>query len=339
MRAALLCVLVLFCTTVAQARDLEQLAQQPRWQALLHINPGATLRDRQRSYVDDADFFLAADGAANPVSELASTVEALKQEAAPARCRFPARYRFVAEALGWRDTEPFAHCAEYLEWRGAVHAKRAVLVFPASYLNSPSSMFGHTLLRLDQGDDDGAVWLSWAINFGAVTTEQDNSLFYIYRGLAGGYPGRFNLVPYVQKIQQYSNMESRDIWEYTLKLDQSQIDWMIDHLWELKDINFDYYFFDENCSFRLLELIQVARPQSGLLDELRFAELPVNTVRALDQRGLVTSATTGPPRKWSWPLCVTGSTTRSRRWPGAWRRTRRWRRVTPFSRGRPGGRR
>ena len=288
MRAALLCVLVLFCTTVAQARDLEQLAQQPRWQALLHINPGATLRDRQRSYVDDADFFLAADGAANPVSELASTVEALKQEAAPARCRFPARYRFVAEALGWRDTEPFAHCAEYLEWRGAVHAKRAVLVFPASYLNSPSSMFGHTLLRLDQGDDDGAVWLSWAINFGAVTTEQDNSLFYIYRGLAGGYPGRFNLVPYVQKIQQYSNMESRDIWEYTLKLDQSQIDWMIDHLWELKDINFDYYFFDENCSFRLLELIQVARPQSGLLDELRFAELPVNTVRALDQRGLVT---------------------------------------------------
>ena len=61
MRAALLCVLVLFCTTVAQARDLEQLAQQPRWQALLHINPGATLRDRQRSYVDDADFFLAAE--------------------------------------------------------------------------------------------------------------------------------------------------------------------------------------------------------------------------------------------------------------------------------------
>ncbi|MEH6708415.1 MAG: DUF4105 domain-containing protein [Alloalcanivorax venustensis] len=214
-------------------------------------------------------------------------MEALKQEASPARCRFPARYRFVAEALGWREAEPFAHCAEYQEWRRSVHAKRAVLVFPASYLNSPSSMFGHTLLRLDQGDD-GAVWLSWAINFGAVTTEQDNSLFYIYRGLAGGYPGRFNLVPYVQKIQQYSNMESRDIWEYTLKLDQSQIDWMIDHLWELKDINFDYYFFDENCSFRLLELIQVARPQSGLLDELRFAELPVNTVRALDQRGLVT---------------------------------------------------
>ncbi|GAA5126536.1 DUF4105 domain-containing protein [Alloalcanivorax gelatiniphagus] len=286
MRFALLCVVALFCVP-AWAGDLDALAEQPRWRALLHINPGATLRDRQRSYVDDDNFFLAERGADDPLAELRATVLALRPDHAPARCRFPARYRFLAEQLNWRDDTPFAHCADYLEWRAAVHAKRAVLVFPASYLNSPSSMFGHTLMRLDQGDDS-AVWLSWAINFGAVTTEQDNSLFYIYRGLAGGYPGRFNLVPYVQKIQQYSNMESRDIWEYSLDLNQGEIDWMIDHLWELKDINFDYYFFDENCSFRLLELVQVARPEGGLLDELRFAELPVNTVRALDQEGLIT---------------------------------------------------
>ncbi|MFP1680186.1 DUF4105 domain-containing protein [Alloalcanivorax sp. C16-2] len=286
MRFALSCVILFYCLG-AQAADLETLAEQPRWRALLHINPGATLRDRQRSYVDDDDFFLAADGADDPLAELRATRRALAPAGAAERCRFPARYRFLAEQLGWDDPAPFAHCADYQEWRAAVHAKRAVLVFPASYLNSPSSMFGHTLMRLDQGDD-GAVWLSWAINFGAVTTEDDNSLFYIYRGLAGGYPGRFNLVPYVQKIQQYSNMESRDIWEYTLDLDQGEIDWMIDHLWELKDINFDYYFFDENCSFRLLELVEVARPGSGLLDDLRFAELPVNTVRSLDQEGLVT---------------------------------------------------
>jgi len=286
MRCGFLCVLLFVFAGPSVAADFEHLARQPRWQALLHINPGATLRDRHRSYVDDDAFFLAADGAGDPLAELRATYDALRPAESPERCRFPARYRFLAEHLNWSDPVPFEHCAEYQEWRGAVHAKRAVLVFPAAYLNSPSSMFGHTLMRLDQGDD-GAVWLSWAINFGAVTTEDDNSLFYIYRGLAGGYPGRFNLVPYVQKIQQYSNMESRDIWEYTLELDQSQIDWLIDHLWELKDINFDYYFFDENCSFRLLELVEVARPGSGLLDELRFAELPVNTVRALDQRGLV----------------------------------------------------
>ena len=252
----------------------------------MHINPGATLRDRHRSYVDDELFFLSETGKDDALAELIATREALHSPGAVDRCRFPARYRFLAEALDWQDPAPFSHCAEYLEWREAVTAKRAVLVFPAAYLNSPSSMFGHTLLRLDQGEDS-AVWLSWAVNFGAVAMADDNSFFYIYRGLAGGYPGRFALVPYVQKIQEYSHMENRDMWEYTLDLDQGEMDWLIDHLWELKDINFDYYFFDENCSFRLLELMEVARPGSHLLDELRFAEVPVNTVRALDEGGFI----------------------------------------------------
>ncbi|WP_101674823.1 Lnb N-terminal periplasmic domain-containing protein [Alloalcanivorax mobilis] len=287
MRTGLLCLLFCLLAGVTRADDgLATLAKQPRWHALLHINPGATLRDRHRSYVDDDNFFLAEHGADDPFAELRASVAALREPGAE-RCRFPARYRFIATSLGWHDPQPFAHCADYLQWRASVHAKRAVLVFPAAYLNSPSSMFGHTLLRLDQGEDS-AVWLSWAVNFGAMTSEQDNSLFYMYRGLAGGYPGQFNLVPYLKKIQEYSHMESRDMWEYSLDLNQAQIDWIIDHLWELKEINFDYYFFDENCSFRLLELIEVARPGTGVLDELRFAELPVNTVRSLDQRGLIT---------------------------------------------------
>ena len=287
MRTGLFCVLLCWVLPAfAATPTTEQLAASPRWQALLHINPGATLRDRHRSYVDDDRFFLAENGKDDPLAELQASIEALAPQGAQARCRFPARYRFLADHLGWKNSDPFSICEDYREWRQSVKATRAVLVFPAAYLNSPSSMFGHTLLRLDQGEDS-AVWLSWAVNFGAVSTAQDNSLFYIYRGLAGGYPGRFALVPYVQKIQEYSHMENRDMWEYTLDLDQEEIDWMIEHLWELKEINFDYYFFDENCSFRLLELVEVARPGSSLLTELRFAEVPVNTVRALDERGII----------------------------------------------------
>ncbi|KYZ84514.1 DUF4105 domain-containing protein [Alloalcanivorax xenomutans] len=290
MRTGVLCALaglfLILSDTVAAAQSREYLAREPRWQALLHINPGATLRDRHRSYVDDDNFFLSDTGKDDPLAELNASIEALRPAQAPERCRFPARYRFFAEHLGWEESAPFAHCDEYMEWRQSVQANRAVLVFPAAYLNSPSSMFGHTLLRLDQAGD-GAVWLSWAVNFGAIPSTDDNSIFYIYRGLAGGYPGRFALVPYVQKIQEYSHMENRDIWEYDLTLNQEEIDWVIEHLWELKDINFDYYFFDENCSFRLLELVEVARPGTGLLDKWRFAELPVNTVRALDDKDLI----------------------------------------------------
>ena len=166
MRTGLFCVLLCWVLPAfAATPTTEQLAVSPRWQALLHINPGATLRDRHRSYVDDDRFFLAENGKDDPLAELQASIEALAPQGAQARCRFPARYRFLADHLGWKNSDPFSICEDYREWRQSVKATRAVLVFPAAYLNSPSSMFGHTLLRLDQGEDS-AVWLSWAVNFG-----------------------------------------------------------------------------------------------------------------------------------------------------------------------------
>lgn len=280
--------LILVSPRSALASDLEDLAAAPRWQALLHINRGATLRSRNKSYVDDSRFFLAENGRADPLAELQRAVEVLGQPAAQERCLFPARYRYLANALDWQDPEPFAHCDEYLIWRAGIPDASVVLVFPAAYLNSPSSMFGHTLLRFDAADQQ-TDWYAWAVNFGALVTAEDNSIFYIYRGLAGGYPGRFSTVSYVRKIQEYAHLENRDMWEYRLGLDADEIGWMIDHLWELKDVDFAYYFLDENCSFRLLELLEVARPEVDLLSDYRFAEVPVNTVRAIDRAGLIAS--------------------------------------------------
>lgn len=282
---------LLLATTCAPlwAQDLKALAHDPEWLALLHFNQGATLHGMGESYVDDKQFFIAAEGKTDALAELEATAKALQPAAAPLRCQFPARHAFLARKLGWIDDAPLAHCSEYLEWRRQVPSARAVLVFPASYLNSPSSMFGHTLLRLDASKTPDDVWSSWALNFGANTEGQENSILYIWRGLAGGYPGHFSMVPYVSKIQEYSHMENRDMWEYNLSLEEADLARLIAHLWELRDINFDYYFFDENCSFRLLELIDVARPDARIIEGFRLAEIPVNTVRALEQRGLVAS--------------------------------------------------
>lgn len=282
----LLCLMMISAPAWSEEVDLRSAAESPRWLALLHVNRGSTLRSRHRSYVADDNFFLAADGRSDPHAELVASLHAMRDAGAETRCRFPARYRFLAEALGWQEESPFSHCEEYLEWREQMPAERVVLVFPAAYLNSPSSMFGHTLLRLD-GDEDDGVWLSQAVNFGAEVDASDNSIFYIYRGLAGGYPGYFSIVPYVTKIQDYAHLENRDMWEYELALDADQRQWLIEHLWELRDIRFDYYFLDENCSFRLLELVDVARPDTGLMDGMRLTEVPVNTVRALEEAGLL----------------------------------------------------
>ena len=43
---------------------------------------------------------------------------------------------------------------------------------------------------------------------------------------------------------------------------------MLLHLLDLKDIATDYYFFDENCSYELLFLLDAARPEARLTDTM-----------------------------------------------------------------------
>jgi hypothetical protein len=60
------------------------------------------------------------------------------------------------------------------------------------------------------------------------------------------------------------------------------------HVWELGPIRFDYYFFDENCAYHLLSLLEVARPGLELTDRFRWWAIPSDTVRAVaEQPGLV----------------------------------------------------
>jgi hypothetical protein len=70
---------------------------------------------------------------------------------------------------------------------------------------------------------------------------------------------------------------------------------MVEHVWELKQIQFDYFFFDENCSYRLLELLQVARPSLRLTEQFPLTAIPTDTVKAVKEAGLVERSTTARP--------------------------------------------
>jgi hypothetical protein len=110
---------------------------------------------------------------------------------------------------------------------------------------------------------------------------------FAYRGIFGGYPGITTVQPYYEKIRLYSDIEHRDLWEYQLNLTQSEVDRMTAHAWEIQDKNFDYYFFDENCAYRLLALIDVARPGTDLLDAVNTHAIPSDTVRWVIDKNLV----------------------------------------------------
>ncbi|MFB3302224.1 DUF4105 domain-containing protein [Pseudomonas sp. AMR01] len=279
---------------------LQQLANDPFWLSLGHYEAGKI--SGWRSYVSDKKFFLAPDGAHHPDAELKATVEALYAPASlgekHAQCVYPARTRWLKAQLNLTDL-PALECKEFTQWFKDVAPHSAVMIFPAAYLNSPSSMFGHTLLRIDQADvqKDNTALLSYAINFGAYIEGSDNSILYAWKGLMGGYPGLFALVPYQEKLSEYRSLENRDLWEYRLNLTEVETKRMVEHVWELKQIKFDYFFFDENCSYRLLELLQVARPSLRLTEQFPLTAIPTDTVKAVKDAGLVEKIDYRPSRE------------------------------------------
>lgn len=168
------------------------------------------------------------------------------------------------------------------------------LVFPTAYLNNPASMFGHTLLRIDAHErQTGSGLLAYAINYGANTEGEGGALFML-KGLTGGYWGYFSIAPYYTKVREYSDLQDRDIWEFRLDLDAEEVRRVVEHLWELRGVRFEYYFFSDNCAYQLLTLLDVARPSLRLAEQFEAWVIPADTLRALADSGILGEAVLRP---------------------------------------------
>lgn len=280
---------------VARA-DRLHLDQHPYWLKLVHYQP-----DLFGGYTSEAlnrDFFNSEHGRTDPRSELhatlaaffSDTVETDKQQ--NPQCRFIARYHWLNSQLQF-DPQKLVprECKRFEDWYETIEPHQVTLIFPAGTDNSPSSMFGHTLIRIDRKDQTERTRLfSYAINY-AAETDETNGIIFAYKGIFGGYPGRFSIMPYYEKVNQYNQMENRDIWEYQLNLTPKEIDRLLMHSWEVGQVDFAYYFFLENCSYRLLELLDIARPQMNTADAFDWYAIPGDTVYvALQQKGLLDKA-------------------------------------------------
>lgn len=284
---------------IARAHD-QQLARTREWEVLLHYRKGRL--GGVISEADGADFFLAPDGKRNPQSEVNATLAAFF--APPVddpmvlhpQCRFVARYAWLNARLGFDPARlPPQDCPRFREWMTALNPESVTLIFPSAYLNNPSSMFGHTLLRIDHsGRPDNNRLLDYTINF-AAATDTPTALSSIILGLTGGLPGKFSITPYYIKAKEYSDLQSRDIWEYRLAFTREQIDAMLRHAWEMGNTYFDYFFFSQNCSYQLLALLDAADPTLHLADRFLLWTIPIDTVRTvLDVPGLVTQVSFRP---------------------------------------------
>ena len=275
-----------YLTALLEKARRDELHNDPYWHTLLHYKRGVF---GLRSLVDDPRFFAASNGKHNPAAELEGTIRSFfsppREEERHPVCRFVARHAWLKEKLSIDETElPVRGCDSFDAILNEIQPESVTLIFPASHMNSPASMYGHTLLTIETAYE--SKLLSYAINYAAITDETFGP-FYIVKGLLGLYEGYFSILPYYAKLQEYSDVNDRDIWEYPLNLNREEIERLMMHIYELEDIYSDYLFFSENCSYDLLFLLDAARPNLHLTDKCGWWVIPLDTIREIKKIGLI----------------------------------------------------
>ncbi len=292
-----------YSTSLLQRADTLKLAEHPAWRKLLHYE-SSSFALGLKSVVDDPAFFTAAEGKTDPHAELAATLLGFfsTEPKGPAGqtlyCAFPARFVWLKEMLSIDEAKlPPQNCARFEEWKEALNVESVTVVYPSSYLNNPASMFGHTLLRLDaKGQTESTRLLAYGSSYAAATAETSGFIF-AFRGITGLYRGAFSISPYYKLVRDYNDIENRDMWEYELALSKHEVEQVVRHLWELGAVWFDYYFFDENCSYQLLALLEGAIPRLNLTQDFSFWVSPPESVRTLLKEPQIVRKITFRPAK------------------------------------------
>ena len=271
----------------------DELAFSPQWLSLVHYRP--RLFGGYKSSIDSDNFFLAQDGRTNPKTELDATIKLFRENADKDKiCMFPARYIFLLNNKLIEQIK--VDCKEYNQFKSDLNPSGVTLLFTDAYMNNPSSLFGHTLLRIDTARK-GTQLLAHGANYGAYTNGENSVLFAVY-GLTGGYYGGWTVKPYYDIINTYNNIENRDIWELNLDLTPSEIDFFVAHLWEMGQTQTRYYFFSKNCSYMIMEALDAVRPSLHLSDKFPAWTIPVDTIKAVfHSQNIVKSVNYRPSRQ------------------------------------------
>ncbi len=287
-------------------------AHDPQWLRLGYYQRRGFIRrlfrSEYRSQADGDLLFLSKTGTIDPVDELRTTLNEFAKplvvpqgktvaeaEATHAQCMFPARRNWAFKKLGWEkvlnaNRVPILGCELRQIWKKRLDADGVSLVFASAYLNNAGSMFGHTFLKFhSKSNGQTKDLLDYGVSFAAETGSDGGVPFALY-GLLGFYVGRFTMQPFHETLRTYSNLEGRDLIEYRIRFTPEELDFFIDHLFELERTHFDYYFLTENCAYFLLAALEVAKPEVSLSDEFWYEVIPADSIRVVARTpGLVES--------------------------------------------------
>lgn len=283
---------LIFCLFLCGFQSNDDLAFSRQWLAIIHYQPRTF--GAYQGTIKSPDFYLSKIGKTDPKAELEATISLFENdEQNEKKCLFPARYLFLKQ--NGLVKAPFPKCEEYAQFQKDLSPSGVTLLFTDAYMNNSSSLFGHTLIRIDTSRK-GTQLLAHGVNYGAYTRGFEDSPFYAIYGLLGFFQGGITTKPYYDIINTYNNIENRDIWEYHLDFNQDELDLFVAHIWEIGHITTPYYFFSQNCSYMLLEILDAVKPDLRLAQDFKTYVIPLDTIKAVNQRGIVKDTTYRPSR-------------------------------------------
>ncbi|WP_227670861.1 DUF4105 domain-containing protein [Psychrobacter maritimus] len=306
----------------AQAKT-KNLAQHITWRRLLYFfddQKNLIGKKKDSSIVDDAAFFLSKNGQHDSAAELDALLVALADEMATTPdnstasnsasnratknsgqnsvlCRFPARVQWLTDTLNIDKSGLQVDCPELNDWMQKLAPEQLSIMFAQEYLDNPISAFAHTLLRIDSKAsvaDPSQIHHAVALNYTVGGDATDSFLVYAIKSMSGGYDNLIEIDPYPEKLAKYLQEDERDAWTYQLALTPAEVQQIMLHVWETKDLKLPYYFTTDNCASEILRLIDVVRPQQHLLSRLPYAVIPSDVVQLLNSEGLLASTNYTP---------------------------------------------
>lgn len=250
------------CASVFASENISELkgALRTGWYNLGHYDASGV------SEITNDSFFVAPTGRYDAQAEYDAFVNLVKRyhdskqdDDLLSLCRYPARLTFLQKNTEFLSEENFPYCESYRNSRKPEQIESISMIFASGYFDNPSSYYGHTLLRFNYGDDVvDQKTLDASLNYGAEFDESDSPALYVVNGLFGGYMATYRANNDFIHSHRYTNGQLRDLWEYKIKLTADQIRFVSEHSWELSNAQFDYYFLNDNCAHRVINVVERA---------------------------------------------------------------------------------
>jgi len=127
------------------------------------------------------------------------------------------------------------------------------IVITSPYPKNPASALGHVLLLEADSSKPYPLWNTVGY---MADIENVNGYTYIKKGVFGGFPAHYEIRPFYEKIERYSDIENRDLWLYPMRVSDEELKRFKDTLSVWSEQEYPYMFFNINCVDGIYEILK-----------------------------------------------------------------------------------